>query len=260
MIGKGRVRWRTGPRHYIRPLPIRTACILLGSGCLLFVGASLLVRANATKWDESVYRSLNQVPPGAATFLTPLSRLFLPLGLTVVVLAASVFCVARSRSLWPIVFCASSATVAWLGANLAKAVADRQRPYEVVTGAVLRQQPAHGTSFPSSHAAIALAVALTVIPFLPRRGVAIALIYAALVAWSRVYLGVHYPLDVIGGAGIGLIVGGGALVLIRLFSGSIVPDRCASPGPDVRVHRATHTSPQLGRWRDPEPGDATATH
>jgi membrane-associated phospholipid phosphatase len=199
----------------------RTAWILIGSGGLLFVGASLLVRANATNWDEVVYRTLNDVPSGVARFLTPLSRLFLPLGLTIVVLAASVYCVMRNRSLWPIVFCAASAAVAWLGANVGKAVADRPRPYEVVTGAVLRQQPAQGTSFPSSHSAIAFAVALTVIPYLPRRGVVIALAYAALVAWSRVYLGVHYPLDVIGGAGIGLIVGGAALALIRLFPGPV---------------------------------------
>jgi undecaprenyl-diphosphatase len=198
-----------------------TAWILVGSGGFLFVGASLLVRANATKWDEVVYRFLNDVPSGVARFLTPLSRLFLPLGLTIVVLAAAVYCVMRNRSLWPIVFCAASAAVAWLGANVGKAVADRQRPYEVVTGAVLRQQPAHGTSFPSSHSAIAFAVTLTVIPYFPRRAVVIPIAYAALVAWSRVYLGVHYPLDVIGGVGIGLIVGGGALALIRLYAGPV---------------------------------------
>ena len=218
-LSKARVRWRSDAHRDIRSLAIRTSCILLGSGTLLFVGVSLLVSVGTTKWDESAYGSLNQVSAGAATFLTPLSRLFLPLGITVAVLAASVFCVARSRSLWPIVFCAGSAAVAWLGANLAKGVADRPRPYEVVTGAVLRQEPAHGTSFPSSHTAIAVAVVLTAIPFLPRRGVVISLVYAILVAWSRVYLGVHYPLDVIGGACIGLMVGGGALVLIRVLSG-----------------------------------------
>jgi undecaprenyl-diphosphatase len=221
MMKKAWAEWRAGRRQDFRLLSMRTAWIVLGSGCLFFGGSSLLVKAGATKWDETLYRFLNQVPSGVAALLTPLSRLFLPLGITVVVLAASVFCVAWTRSFWPIAFCAASAAVAWLGANLAKSLVERPRPYEVVAGAVLRQQHAHGTSFPSSHAAIAFAVALTVTPFLPHRGAVIALVYASLVAWSRVYLGVHYPLDVIGGAGIGLIVGGGALVLAATLLGSV---------------------------------------
>ena len=206
---------RTTHRHDFQPVSGRSAWILLGAGLLLFAGASLLVRARATGWDERMYRALNEVPSGVAAVLTPLSKLFLPLGITVAIVAAAVFCVVRNRSLWPIVFCAGSAAAAWLGANLAKAVAERPRPYEVVAGAVLRQQPAHGTSFPSSHTAVAFAVVLTLIPFLPRTGVVVALVYAVLVGWSRVYLGVHYPLDVVGGAGIGLAVGGSALLLVR---------------------------------------------
>jgi membrane-associated phospholipid phosphatase len=212
---------RTAHRHDSRPVSGRTAWILLGTGVLVFAGASLLVRAGATGWDERLYRALNDVPASVAAILTPLSKLFVPLGIAVAVVAAAVVCVVWNRSLWPIVFCAGSAAAAWLGANLAKAVAERTRPYEVVTGATLRQQPAHGTSFPSSHTAMAFAVAVTLIPFLPRRGVAVALVYAVLVGWSRVYLGVHYPLDVVGGAGIGLAVGGGALLLIRGGRGRI---------------------------------------
>jgi len=213
-------RERTTHRHDFRPVSARSAWILLGTGLLLFAGTSLLVRAGATGWDERIYRALNEVPSHIAAVLTPLSKLFLPLGITIVTVAAAVFCVAWSRSLWPILFCAGSAAAAWLGANLAKGVAERTRPYEVIAGAVLRQQPAHGTSFPSSHTAVAFAVVLTLIPFFPRTGVVVALVYAVLIGWSRVYLGVHYPLDVVGGAGIGLAVGGSALLLIRGGRGS----------------------------------------
>jgi undecaprenyl-diphosphatase len=81
--------------------------------------------------------------------------------------------------------------------------------------AVLRQQPAHGTSFPSSHTAVTLAVVIALVPFLARPLAAVAIAYAVLVGWSRVYLGVHYPLDVLAGAGIGIAVGGVVLLALR---------------------------------------------
>ena len=73
---------------------------------------------------------------------------------------------------------------------------------------MLRQQLAHGTSFPSSHTAVTLAVAIALMPFLARPFGAMGIGYAVLVGWSRVYLGVHYPLDVLAGAGLGMAAGG----------------------------------------------------
>jgi len=60
-------------------------------------------------------------------------------------------------------------------------------------------------SFPSGHAATSFACAallawLTPLPKVP------LFVLAALIAYSRVYVGVHYPLDVVGGAALGLAV------------------------------------------------------
>ena len=71
----------------------------------------------------------------------------------------------------------------------------------------------HSGAFPSGHAAAAFAAA-TVIAYASRRLAVPAYILAALVAWSRVYVGVHWPLDVIGGAVLGVLV---ATALLKLL-------------------------------------------
>jgi undecaprenyl-diphosphatase len=68
-------------------------------------------------------------------------------------------------------------------------------------------------SFPSGHATTSFACASTLAPFVPRFGVVVLYVLAAGIAYSRVYVGVHYPLDVIGGAALGLLV---AIALRRL--------------------------------------------
>ncbi len=58
-------------------------------------------------------------------------------------------------------------------------------------------------SFPSAHAALVFSV----LPFLNGPASVLYLIYSALVGLSRIYLGVHYPLDVVAGAIIGVVIG-----------------------------------------------------
>ena len=96
--------------------------------------------------------------------------------------------------------------------SLLKGVFDRPRP-SVVDPAVhpLVAVP-HNGSMPSTHATSAFAAAVAVGLVHPRlRWPLVAL--AALIAFSRVWLGVHYPTDVIAGAALGAAI---ALVLSRL--------------------------------------------
>lgn len=203
------------PKRPARVLRAWTAGLLAGVGAVLFAVSALLLQTGAVSWDVSLFRVLNEVPEAVASVLTPLSHLFLPASIIAVVTLALGYVVARNRSVLPVAAAAAAAGTAWALSHVAKAIADRPRPYEVVAGAMLRQQPAHGTSFPSSHTAVTLAVVIALVPFLPRALDAVAIAYAVLVGLSRVYLGVHYPLDVLGGAGIGLAVGG--VILLALW-------------------------------------------
>jgi undecaprenyl-diphosphatase len=202
------------PRRPARVPGVWAAGLLAGLGAALFGVSAVVLKTGAVGWDLSLFRILNEVPAAAASVLTPLSRLFLPAGIITVVVLTVVYVVSRNRSVLPVVTGAVAAGAAWLLVHVAKAIADRPRPYEVMADAVLRQQPAHGTSFPSSHTAVTLAIAIALVPFLARPLAATGIGYAVLLGWSRVYLGVHYPLDVLAGAGIGMAVAG--VILLAL--------------------------------------------
>lgn len=83
----------------------------------------------------------------------------------------------------------------------------RPRPFAVLPKGTFHQLITHpnDASFPSDHAAGSFAFAFGVWPRGPRIVRWTFLILAILVAFARVYVGVHWPTDVIGGAVIGLL-------------------------------------------------------
>jgi membrane-associated phospholipid phosphatase len=90
--------------------------------------------------------------------------------------------------------------------RIAKLLVERERPGTTVPDAILHGVPSAGLSFTSGHAIITFAIAGLLALVLPRRWGIVALVLAALNAVARVYLGAHNPLDVVGGAAIGLAI------------------------------------------------------
>ena len=111
----------------------------------------------------------------------------------------------------------------WSAAGI-KALVDRPRPPLRYPEPKTLVPVQHDASFPSGHAATSFAAATMLSLAFPRFAPALLLLAAA-VAFSRVYVGVHYPLDVIGGAALGALI---AIALRRLVTGRL-QSRQATP-------------------------------
>jgi membrane-associated phospholipid phosphatase len=99
--------------------------------------------------------------------------------------------------------------LAYAGAKVVKQFVTRGRPGTLVDDVTYHGAVAEGLGFVSGHAAVAVALAVAAFPFLGRRSRWMAVGVAAFVCGARVYVGAHLPLDVVGGAGLGLAMGAG---------------------------------------------------
>lgn len=95
-----------------------------------------------------------------------------------------------------------------------KKIVQRTRPN--IAGVSIERAPGSSNSMPSNHAANAFAAAEAIGAFEPLLSVPL-LALAALIAYSRIYVGVHYPSDVLVAAMIGLCIGWIAARIGRRF-------------------------------------------
>jgi membrane-associated phospholipid phosphatase len=211
----------TAGRRPIRRRP--TDLSWLAAGTVALVLCALPVHADRVDpLEADAFRLVNDLPS------VPFALVWAPmqLGNFLVVPVAVLAALAFRR--WRL-----AAGLALAGAGvyaLAKVVKHfvlRGRPSGLLDDVVVRGAAPHGLGFVSGHIAVVTALALVAWPWLPRWGRWAAGAAVAAVFVTRMYVGAHLPLDMVGGAALGVAVG----ALVRLLLG--VPTGPPGPADDA---------------------------
>jgi undecaprenyl-diphosphatase len=159
--------------------------------------------------EEWVFRVFNDLPDWLEAPSWPVMQLG---AIAIVpVIAIAIYIVWRRWQ--PAVALAAAAFVAWVLAKVVKELVERGRPDEFLADVNLRPEW-EGLGFVSGHAAVAFAMATVVSPMLGRAGKVIVWTLAVATGLLRMYTAAHLPLDIVGGAGLGIALGCVALLLL----------------------------------------------
>ncbi|MDQ3898721.1 MAG: phosphatase PAP2 family protein [Actinomycetota bacterium] len=220
------------PPDHRRVLPGFLAAL---GGLVLLVASGLVARGGTVgPAERRVFHAVNDLPQ----WLYRPMWLFQQFGNLVVafVLVLGVALVLRRPRL-------AAAAVVAVVAKLAferavKSMVERARPGTSIGDVVLRGDVSRdGLSFVSGHAVITTACATMLMAVLPRRWRPLPWAIVVLNGLARIYVGAHNPLDVVGGVGLGLVIGG--LLYAALVAGTpVVAHRQGTDAPSPEAHAA----------------------
>jgi undecaprenyl-diphosphatase len=202
--------------------------IWLGVGTALLVLCALPVHARSiTAAETDAFRLVNDLPS------LPFAIVWVPMQLGNFLVVPAAVLVALLARRWRL---AGGLALAGVGvyvlAKVVKHFVVRGRPGSLLDHVVVRGAEPHGLGFVSGHIAVATALTLVAWPWLPRWGRWAAAAAVTAVFFTRMYVGAHLPLDMIGGAFLGLAVAGA----VRLLLGTPAATARREPG---RTHGGT---------------------
>jgi membrane-associated phospholipid phosphatase len=184
--------------------------VWLGLGVALLLLSALPVHADSIAGLEAeLFRLVNDLPS------LPFVVVWVPmqLGNFLVVPVAVLAALACRR--WRLAVGLGLAGVGvYALAKVVKRFVERGRPGSLLGDVVVRGADPHGLGFVSGHVGVVTALALVAFPWLPRWGRWAVAAAVVLVFLARMYVGAHLPLDMVGGAGLGLAVGGAVRLLL----------------------------------------------
>lgn len=174
--------------------------ILLETAAL--TGSSVMARSGVPAWDTKGFQRINALPDALAPLLwgpMQAGALGAPL-----VVGAALLGRGRTREA---VRTATTGAAAWGLAKVVKKAVGRGRPGDHIEGTILRLGSAdNGLGFPSGHAAVAISMVAAITTGRHAGWRVAGFSLAAVVGASRIYVGAHYPLDVVGGYALGALI------------------------------------------------------
>jgi membrane-associated phospholipid phosphatase len=184
------------PRHPKHALRLALAILVL-------LMTALPVRPEGVgPLEEDLFRSVNEL---TGALYGPI-WVVMQMGTMIAVAAvAAVAAVLRRVRLALDVFVAG--TAAWFLARLLKDYFNRGRPGTLLEEVIIRGDPADGLGYVSGHTGVAFALATVASHYFGARARAVMWTAAVVVGLARIYVGVHLPLDVVGGAAMGWAIG-----------------------------------------------------
>ena len=200
---------------------------LLITGIVVFaIAASLVHRHRVAGAETDVFRAINDHTVVPFFVVWPVMQL----GNFLVIPLAALAALATRRLRLAVSLLVGGIAAYLIAADVVRRLVVRGRPATLLDDVHLRHAPAHGLGFVSGHVAVVTALAMIAWPYLGPRWRAVAVAAAVLVALARMYVGAHFPLDVLGGAGLGLAVAGSVrLVFGRPAANLSRPDSNLEP-------------------------------
>ncbi len=185
---------------------VRVGATVAIGGLLVLVATGLVARnGKVGPAERRVFDAINDLPDW---LYRPL-WIFQQFGNLVVALLV-VLLVAAVLRRWDLAAAGVVAVLAKLSLErVVKSVVERRRPGTTVPDAILRGQVSpDGLSFVSGHATITVAMATALSAVVPRHWLIPIWLVVVLNGFTRIYVGAHNPLDIVGGTGLGLVIGG----------------------------------------------------
>jgi membrane-associated phospholipid phosphatase len=193
----------------------RLDVVLVVAGAAVLVASALLARRGAYQWEAVIFQAINGLPSGIRPILWVLNQYGTAVTIPVATAAALVFRKWRMA----MALAVSGVAVYWL-AKVIKGYVTRGRPFVLVDKVVERETFAPGSlGYPSGHAAVAWAITIIALAYLGRPWRIAAVALAIIVPVCRMYVAAHLPLDLIGGAALGVTIAS----LVNLLLGVPAP-------------------------------------